>query len=206
MKPRSRAAAVALLAAVLIISCGSNGENVASTAGGEPSCDDVRSFADRISNVGITYDYEPSDSPAELAANNDVVLAGVLTGGFRAGDPDGLSFVAFEVEVTDVVTGSEHVATGDETFVSLPYNPEAVDAGEFERAIAAGARVVAFAEAADDERELVANLPEGFMTACGDGEPMGMLGEQGSWSSVESLDDVLSRAAGEAPEARVHDG
>lgn len=204
MKLRS---AVALLAAALVTSCGANGGTVTSSAGGEePSCDDVRSFADRISNVGITFEYEPSDSPAALAAANDVVLAGVLTGRFRDRDRDALGFVAFEVEVADVVTGSEHVAKGDETFVSLPYNPAGIDAGEFERAIAVGARVVVFAETADDDRELVANLPEGFMTACGDGEPMGMLGEQGSWSSVESLDDVLSLAAGQTPAARVPDG
>jgi hypothetical protein len=94
-------------------------------APGPPSCSSIEAFAAQLVDVGITYDYEPSRSPAELAERVDVVMRGQLTGDVidqpRASDADD-PYVGYEIMVDEVLAGE--VADGSDTVVvSVPYNP-----------------------------------------------------------------------------------
>ncbi|WP_166352505.1 hypothetical protein [Phytoactinopolyspora limicola] len=188
----NRAVLIVPVIGLLAAACGSQGADA--TTSQAPSCAEITAFADRITDVGIMYDYQPSDSPQDLADDTDVAFAGVLTGGFDEGPSDAagdesIAYVAFEIEVTEVATG-ETVATGDVVSVAVDYSPAAVDADEFEQAIAAGAPVVVFANSTNDDRGLVAAI-EGLMTACTGEAPIGLRGTIGAWTDIQTLDEVL---------------
>lgn len=177
------------------------GSTTSTTSGEPPTCEQITAFADRVVDVGIDFDYQPTTSPAGAAAETDVALQGVLSGEFSHGAGAAGEFVAFGVEIAEVLAGSGGYSGGDDVLVSVLYNAGHVDPEEFEQAIAVGAPVVVFANESSDGRELVAHL-EGFMTACDDA-PLGWVGHTGVWPAMESLDDVATLASGGAID-RVH--
>jgi hypothetical protein len=192
---RRRSQSSRIVAAAVVVlalgSCGSDGDGaddtVTSTSG---SCADLAAFGERILDTGIIYDYEPSDSPADLAAQSDVVISGFLTGAFsdrQTGDGDAVAL--FEVEINELVTGPDIVEPGDTVNVAVDFNPAALSADDFEQTIPPNAPVVVFANSTDVESEYVAFI-EGFMTAC-DGALLGLRGELGTWQDMTSLEDVL---------------
>ncbi|NDL56538.1 hypothetical protein [Phytoactinopolyspora mesophila] len=209
----TRAALIVSFIGLLAASCGSAEADGSPGANSSPeadvtatttalSCAEITAFADRITDVGIMYDYQPSGSPRDLASENDVVFAGLLTGETADGstepdDEDGVGYVSFEIEVADVAVGADTIAVDDRVSVAVDYNPTDISAAEFREVAVAGIPVVVFANATDDDRGFVAAL-EGLMTACDGAEPIGLRGTTAGWADIESLDEVLSLArAGE---------
>ncbi len=157
-------------------------------------------FAEAVTNVGIIYDYNPSESPMMLASRVDSVFAGHLTGGFDDDDAEGrepgMSSIAYEVEVDKVVHGE--VAAGDRVNVAMEYNPTMRPAKVFEDAAVAGVNVVVFAAEwpGRTTAELLADL-EGFATACENDKPIGRRGKAAAWQQVPTL-PALTEAADQA--------
>lgn len=161
------------------------------------TCEQIERFAERLVDIGIAYDYEPSSGPAELAAWSDVVFGGTLTGEVvdqpatapsagATGDP----YVGYVIAVEDVLAGDTSLV--DETAtVAMAYSPAHADAADYTQAAVAGIPVLVFAvEHPDAPGGLVATVMEGFLTACGDGPLLGWASEYGAWQDVDSLDVV----------------
>jgi hypothetical protein len=164
-------------------------------APGAPSCSSIEAFAAQLVDVGITYDYEPSRSPAELAERVDMVVRGELTGDVidqpRASDADD-AYVGYEITVAEVLAGE--VADGSGTVVvSVPYNPFHTDVRAFANAARPGVPVVVFASATPHvPGGLTAAAVEGFATGCEGAAPVGWVGRSREWSTMTSLDDVAT--------------
>jgi hypothetical protein len=191
----TRAAFIVSAIGVLAAACGSQG-TAANTTTTPPSCAEITAFAERITDVGIMYDYQPTDSPEDLASETDVAFAGLLTGEFSDGPDEldgGIAYALFEIDVTEVAVGTDTITVGEHVTVAVDYNPAAVDPDEFQQVAVAGIPVVVFANTTDDDRQFVAAI-EGLMTACDGAEPIGMRGTLGAWADVASLDEVLSFA------------
>jgi hypothetical protein len=151
----------------------------------EPTCADIERFADELVDTGITYDHEPTSSPEELFEQADVVIVGDLTGVWATEeDVDaGTAAVGYQIDVRGRFKGD---GTQDVIWVERASMP-AIDFGD---TVLRGIPVIVFAHADGDT--LDASI-EGFMTACPGGPPIGFVGAQGEWSSMETLDDVLVR-------------
>lgn len=200
----SVALAVALLAAVTLAAACSGPESIPRSSGVEPaelsrrapSCKEVMRFTEQMVDVGITYDYQPSSSPKDLASHSDAVFAGVLTGGFEASvlrrDTGELDFVAYEVEVTDVIVAFGALAPGTRQLVSVSFNSYQRSAADYEAAIAVGARVVVFASTFAGAPGGLSVGVEGFATACDGAVPVGLVGHLGEWKSLQSLDELIA--------------
>lgn len=158
-----------------------------------PSCAQVETFAERLVDIGIAYDYEPSDGPAELADWTDVVLRGTLTGEMvdePMTSPAGDAYVGYEIAVEDVLAGDARLA-GETATVAMAYSTFHADADHYAGAVVAGIPVLVFAyEHPDAPGGLVASVMEGFLTACGDGPLLGWVSNYGAWAEVTSLDVV----------------
>lgn len=167
----------------------------------QPACEEIHDFADVLVDTGITYDYEASDSPSDLAASADVVFGGHLTGTTTEErvtvdeDPEPWSFIGYEVQVTRVVKGSG-LEVGDRIAVYVEYGETQHRDGEFYgSAVAAGAPVAIFAF--DDERlDGPISSIEGFITSCPDGPLLGWTGGQGQWATLDTTAEVLEAAGG----------
>lgn len=161
----------------------------------EPTCAQIERFAEQLVDVGIAYDYEPSESPEALFADADVVLLGTLTGGFQSQqDPDrSRAGAGYEVEVNAVYKSPPNIRLANRLVVWVDYNPSYPTAA-YEEAIAAGAPVVVFAYDSETRTgfELSASI-EGFATACPGGQPIGFVGGGDSWASLRTLDDLAAR-------------
>jgi len=161
----------------------------------EPTCAQIERFAEQLVDVGIAYDYEPSESPEALFADADVVLLGTLTGGFQSQqDPDrSRAGAGYEVEVNAVYKSPPNIRLANRLVVWVDYNPSYPTAA-YEEAIAAGAPVVVFTYDSETRPgfELSASI-EGFATACPGGRPIGFVGGGDSWASLRTLDDLAAR-------------
>jgi hypothetical protein len=159
----------------------------------EPSCEQIERFAARLVDIGITYDYEPSDGPADLAAHSDVVFRGHLTGevvDVPMTSPAGDAYVGYEIAVDDVLAG-EAALVGDTATVAMAYNPAEADVDDYARTVVAGVPVLVFAyQQPDAPGGLRAAVMEGFLTACGDGPLLGWVSNYRAWAEVTSLDVV----------------
>jgi hypothetical protein len=197
----TRATLIVSVIGFLAAACGSQGAGATATTP-TPSCAEITAFAERITDVGIMYDYQPTDSPEDLARETDVAFAGLLTGEVNVGPDEldeetGIAYALFQIDVTEVAVGTDTVMVGDHVTVAVDYSPAAVDPEEFQQVASAGTPVVVFANVTGDDRQFVAAV-EGLMTACDEAEPLGMRGTMGTWADIDSLDDVLSftRAGG----------
>lgn len=167
--------------------------------GDTPSCEAIGTFAARMTDIGIAYDYEPSTSPADLADQVDVVVAGALTGGVGdlppGASPVGDAYVAYEVAVDEVLRGDPS-AVGDTLWAAVAYAPVDATPEGFAAGVSPGIPVVVFGWAARPELAELADvepaIEEGFVTACQDGPLLGWAGSAGSWSEVVTLDDVVA--------------
>jgi hypothetical protein len=152
---------------------------------GTPSCAEIESFAEQLVDVGITYDHEPSNGPAELAESVDVVVRGELTGEVEdqpaaSGADD--AYIGYEVTVEEVLAGEAAVATGT-VLVSVSYNPSHADARAHANAATPGVPVIVFASSAPHAPGgLTAAVMEGFVTGCEGKTPGGWVGQLGGWS------------------------
>jgi hypothetical protein len=181
-----------MLVATVGWGCASPDEVVAS---GPPVCEDIEAFAAQLVDVGITYDYEPTVGPAELAGLVDLVVQGELTGEVvhkRAASSADDPHVGYEVALGEVLVGE--VADGsDSVVVSVPYNPHHADAGAYAAAAAPGVPIIVFAHVAPHAPGgLLAAAMEGFLTGCDGDEPIGFVGHLGEWSVMTSLRDVAA--------------
>jgi hypothetical protein len=155
-----------------------------------PRCEDVERFAAQLVDVGITYDFQPTYSPGELASLSDVVFVGTLTGGFISSMGE-LDYVSYEVAVTDVIVALGDLAPGDAQFVSVSFNPTENGEQVFADAIAVGAPVLVFAEQSDAPGGLAIGV-EGFATGCPGGRPIGWVGALGEWAEISTLDALIA--------------
>lgn len=193
-----------LLLLALLAACGSGQTpTLQARADGPPTCDEVTTFAEALADVGVTYDHQPSASPATLASRVDVVFRGHLTGGFEHRDarPDEpvTSWIGFEVAVAESLQGE--AAVGERVLVAVGYNPQHRAAGAYEALVPAGAEVVVFAEELrDPPAELFIGV-EGFATACEGARPLGRLGATAAWTEPATLERLLEVA--DSPSDRV---
>jgi hypothetical protein len=181
-----------LLTAAMVSGCATAG---GATASGPPSCAVIESFAEQLVDTGITYDYEPSSSPVELAEWVDVVVLGKLTGEVQdqpassdAVDP----YVGYEIAVDEILAG-DVAGEARTVVVSVPYNPYHADARAYADAVTSGVPVVVFAFAAPHAPGgLTAAVMEGFVTGCDSERPDGWVGRADEWATMTSLDDVAA--------------
>lgn len=187
---------------VLVVGMSGCAASNGSAASGPPSCASIESFAEQLVDVGITYDYEPSSSPAELAEWVDVVIRGELTGEVEdqpASSETGDPYVGYEIAVDEVLAG-EVADEPDTVVVSVPYNPSHADARAYANAATSGVPVLVFAyAAAHAPGGLTAAVMEGFMTGCEGEAPVGWVGELGEWSAMTSLDDIAAAVRSGTP-------
>jgi hypothetical protein len=162
-----------------------------------PACRKVESFAEQLDETGITVDYEPSTSPAELLDEDALALRGVLTGGFASTtieDVDGLedTWVAYEVEVEEwLFLGRPMADLPQRQYVALDVS-EAISIDEHAEVAraAAGTPVVAVAYLMPVPPGYVVAGEEGLVTACDAGPLLGRVGFQGEWAEIDTLDDL----------------
>ena len=195
------------LAAVVLVLLAACGDDEPTTVAAEPgSCAAAEAFAADLDDIGITYDYDPSASPAALASGVHDVFAGRLTGGFSSEAPDerdGVTdaWLVYDVEVEEVAQGA--LAPGDVVKIGVPYNPAHREADSYASNAVAGIPVVVFGERFGGVPIDVAIGPEGLMTACDGGAPIGRVGGTDEWQAATSLDAVLAAAVVPVDRVRV---
>lgn len=201
--------ASAMLMLVLVASgCGDDGATVSGGPGGstasgpdsskptveasdEVTCEEIERFATVVTDVGITYDYSASRSPAALAGTADVVFGATLNGVVSDVTTDGQDYLAYEADVTRVVMGE--VSVGDRVQVLVSYNSAQYDLERYADSVRPGIDVAVFAHRHAPVQGWVASI-EGFMVACDDGPLLGWTGFQDGWSDLTTLDKVLDAA------------
>lgn len=152
----------------------------------EPTCAEIEAFADSLPDRRASADYTASQSPEALLLETDLALSGTLTGVTSVRGIDGLDVdqQGYEVDVTALFKSPEDMRPADLLTIYLPM-------GDVEAAVP-GAPVVVFAHFDDDRFGFVAAI-EGFATGCSGGPLLGLVGTTGDWTTVESLDDLVSR-------------
>ncbi len=165
---------------------------------GGASCADIERFAARITDTGITYDYEPSDSPEELMAGADVVFAGTLTGETATHEGDerlfGSPAVGYEVRIDTAYNSppKQELAGG------IQYAWIDVGTAElfepFQDVAVEEIPVVVFGYDSDRGPGYSVGV-EGFVTGCPADPIMGAIGSQGTWADVTTLYDLKTRLA-----------
>ncbi|MBS3939486.1 MAG: hypothetical protein KG028_00835 [Actinobacteria bacterium] len=159
-------------------------------------CADVRGFGTRLADTGIAPDEAAPATPADLADDVDLVVAGVLTGAAAAANgpgPAGESYLAFEFEVTETIKGD--AGAGDTVRVSIAFDGDPARSAALTRDVPAGASVLVFAyEVTDAPGGWVAADGNGFAVACPGGPPLGQVGDGPGWPGMADLDALLDAA------------
>jgi hypothetical protein len=172
------------------------GAEVSPTAPGAvvASCEEITRFADTTNFTGITYDYTPSASPAALAEQSELVVAGTTTGDVEIirGESGGDLDVVVTVEVSEVLRSRLPDPIGPTVDVHVPASNDGF-ASRAARATVEGIPVVAFLTSGP--RGLVPQV-EGLVTACATGGLLGRVGTEGTWADVDSLDGLTARTTG----------
>lgn len=204
MGPLRLVAVVALFVAGA--SCGDDDAGIATgrsdgpTQGSaEPTCEEVEAFADALVDTGITYDYQATESPADLASQADAVFGGLLTGRTTTSEltteDEGRSsrpFVGYEVEITRAVKGPG-LREGDRVNVFVEYGAAQLSTGYDAEAVAPGAPVAILAFEYAPLGGLTASI-EGFVTSCAEGPLLGWTGSRGEWANLQTVQQVLDAA------------
>lgn len=178
-----------ILLAVTVAACGpDDGPDPERAA----ACEQIQHFAEVATDVGITYDYEPAASPAELARRVDAVVVGRLTGraeALIATTPEGLAahYVAYALDIDEVLVG---LWNAEAARVLVEFNPAYVDASVMRAAASAAVPVVVFGYQRRDvvPGGLLAAVMEGLATGCDDEPPLGWVGDAGAWTELPSLE------------------
>lgn len=149
---------------------------------------------------GSTFDYDPSESPADLAASTDVVFRAASITSIEIDDDWSTVFVE-EVEMIidsrsdpTPITQFGAFGAGVEDRPSIPAS--ALDAME----------VVVFAHMSDGAPGSLVAAIEGFWLQCGDQEPSSVVYDPSgeAWNQAsESLDRIAAATAGELPVGEV---
>ncbi|HSK24167.1 MAG TPA: hypothetical protein VK906_13360, partial [Egicoccus sp.] len=159
-------------------------------------CGDVTAFGARLGDTGITADEAAPDTPSELAQDVDLVVGGTLTGEVEVANgpgPAGESYLAYELQVTDVIAGD--AAVGDTVRVSIAFDGEPLRSAELSRDVPVGASALVFAyEVTDAPGGWVAADGNGFAVACEGGPPLGQVGDGPGWSGLADLDALIDAA------------
>ena len=141
------------------------------TASGEPvelsSCSEVAAFAREMSDVGITFDYQPSESPSALAAHVGLVVQVELTtidALYDVGENE-TSFLVSGATVAEVLAGEGLVAEEIFEFV-VQFNPAIRDFKSFESAFRSGIPAVLFLDRQPSLPGGWQTWTEGFWVAC----------------------------------------
>lgn len=162
------------------------------TTGAGASCDSAAVAAALA--PGLTFDYDPSESPADLAASTDVVFrAGSITS-IEIGEDWSTVFVE-DVETfgdsrrdRTPITSFGAFGAGIEDRPSVPAS--ALD----------GMEVVVFAHVSDGAPGNLVAAIEGFWLQCGDQAPLSVVADLSgeAWSqAIGSLDGIAAATAGE---------
>lgn len=198
------AAVVALLAGVAAVvwTRGDGGTDVAgptgdTTDGAGPvaTCADVDRFATRMSYLGITYDYAPSDSVVDLASAVELVVQGEPID-VREEVTDLDSFIVFRFLVSDASTAMAVV--GEEIEVSVAFGPSSVPFSEIAEAFTPGISTVLFLYSSPGRPGGWTPALEGFWVACDerDGARSARVPPV-RWSHSATLGDLYAEATGE---------
>jgi hypothetical protein len=177
----------------------------------EPGCADIERFAGALVDTGITYDYSPSGSPAELAEDADAVFRGELTGESRPvvqgpnGDVSSQSYVGYDVEVTRRAVGEKRPEPGEVVTVFVEYNPTFHDEAFYADHVTAGIEVAIIAHHHEPLNGLVASI-EGFMAGCPGGPLVGWTGHLQGWIGLHSVADVIDAVDGGESETEMNPG
>ncbi len=162
--------AAALIAAAVLVGCGAEPtatEAVEGSGQADPAACQVGLdvLADQI-RVDATYDYEPSDSPAELAAITDAVVTATL--GELSQDGEDVTAV---LENLDVISGDTSRGRDGDLAISWYVGPQPRDLGDTD-----GISVLAFLIYGD--RNIPTPEIEGLWFGCGrDGPARSMIVE-----------------------------
>ena len=204
-------AVLVVVASFVTSGCGSSGQPAAQpdpglltevTAPTNSDCPEADALTALLGSTGVTYDYEPSDSPRSLALASNAVIRGHLTG--RAEPVVGGAGPALDlgIDVQHVILGEElDGLTPPPSRLRLTVAPAQLPEVGTEVTSLAGLEVVAFTTIAPDGQESdpgvvgVPAAPEGLMAACGDESVVGWRGEGPEWA-VDTLDDVSLAALG----------
>ena len=206
MRPVRGAVAVVLVCAAVLTGCASSGEAGPgllsdATAPADSSCPEAEVLTALLASTGVAYDYEPADSPRELAVTTDAVVRGRLTGRVEPADGEAGAAVDLGVEVLDVVLG-EDVLVGRTPPLSrlrLTVSP-GLRPREATTLDCEGLDVVAFVHlaAGDDSGESVVGIPaamQGLVASCAGDRLEGWHGAEVGWRE-RTLDEVALAALG----------
>jgi hypothetical protein len=163
-------------------------------------CDAARA-AQALSDVGITYDYEPSTSLGDMGDRlSDAVVKGRIV--WRApGERNERSLIVLSLRVDEVLddqTGS--VVVGDDLDFVVDYNPALVDYSAIHDSISPGMGVIVFIGSVLSVDYWNRAL-EGLWFACGGEDAFGA-GVRPSWRFSGSLDELAAAIPPAIAEAR----
>jgi hypothetical protein len=159
-------------------------------------CEQERSFASAFSYLGITYDYDPSASPAELADRVDLVARGTLrslVGSEEVGE-FGVAMIVLELEVSELLAGSG-AYPGDSISLQIDFNPVERPLADIEAAFAPGLEVLVFLRESNDGSGWVP-ATEGFWVGCEDGAAVFAASLDPVWAPPATLDALAAASVG----------
>lgn len=207
MRPVRGAVAVVLVCAAVLAGCASSGEAAPgllsdATAPADSPCPEAEVLTALLASTGVAYDYEPADSPRELALTTDAVVRGRLTGRVEPADGEAGAAVDLGVEVLDVVLGEDVLVgmTPPLSRLRLTVSPGLRPGEATTLDGLAGLDVVAFVHLApgDDSGESVVGIPaamQGLVASCAGDRLEGWHGAEVGWPE-RTLDEVALAALG----------
>lgn len=145
---------------------------------------DLDRFMSEMGNLGITYDYDPSESPVHLRDMADLVVEGALVDLTQAADE-----LVFTVDVAAVLKG-DRSAESDEIRFAEGFNPAERNFGDIADGFTPGLRGVFFLVSRPSERPAPwSPLTEGHWLACERPSPQVAVLEP-AWQ-VDSLQELI---------------
>lgn len=158
-----------------------------------PSCEATETFAESLTETGVSYDYDASDSPEEMLRRADAVFAGILTGDTDVRPSEQpLVELGFAVRVETRFKGLE--SSPDTVWVWAPYAKNFEESAARAAEVAAGTPVAVFAfdESPAGTFDLSVSA-EGLTTSCPGGPLLGLVSTQGEWPAIPHLDALTQR-------------
>lgn len=187
---RTRTLFAAMMIAVTgLVGCGDGAEDTSARDDGVRCNDhDLERFMSEMGNLGITYDYDPSESPVHLRDMADLVVEGALVDLTQAADE-----LVFTVDVAAVLEG-DRSAGSDEIRFAEGFNPAERNFGDIADGFTPGLRGVFFLVSRPSGRPAPwSPLTEGLWLACERPSPQVAVLEP-SWqvSSLQELIEAVS--------------
>jgi hypothetical protein len=173
-----------------------------------PACADLERFAQTMAPSRFVTSIEGTSSPAELATQVDVVLAGTLTGGlvdeeYPSEGPGVVGIVGYDVEVTKIAKGATLLGSDKNVTVWDP-QISPVDPEVIRQRIPVGAPVIVLARVTDQRPGgRIETSEEGFMTGCPDGPPLGAVGTHGTWPTFTTFESLRAALGLDQPKTTV---